>query len=125
MIKIHFDNSAIETADSMGSFYENVGVVEQYIKAEQYNDVGCYWMNSEQCEELRDFIEKNAKKSKKYRHESAYRIKQMASWDWLNFSPVADENIPRNELWIYTKEDAKIALDEFRVRKRKERENGN
>lgn len=122
MIKVPFDASAVETADSMGSFYEKVGVVEQYIHDYDYNDVMCYWMNREQCEELREHIEKNAKKSKKYRHESAYRIKQMASWDWLNYSPVADEDIPRNELWIYTKDTAKLALDELRARKRKERE---
>lgn len=125
MIKVPFEVSATETADSMGDFYEKVGVVEQYIHDFDYNDVMCYWMNADQCEELRDYIEKNAKKSKKYRRESAYRIKQMAAWDWLNYSPVADENIPRNELWIYTKDEAKTTLDEFRARKRKEKENGN
>lgn len=123
MDKVYFDNSAIETSDSMSAFYKNVGVADKYFKNDDYNDVMCYWMNLAQNEELNRCIKENAKKNKKYKHVSKVRLEEMASWDWLNYSPVSDETIPRNELWIYSKDEAKIALKNFRARKRKEEEN--
>lgn len=115
MLTIHFTDEQLNSATSMEDFYKQTEVWS-YICDGPYKDVSQIWMNDKQNDELRSAIQKNAHKNKNVRHISKQIAQRAAQWDWLCYSPVSDETIPRNEIRLYLKNEADVAIKELRER---------
>ena len=84
------------------------------IKELGVTNVDQIWMNRTKCEGLQDIVMGNLKKSKKYKNRGDRALNTAVAMDWLNYSPVSIPYIPDNEIWIFAKDDARIALEEYR-----------
>lgn len=100
---------------SMDDFYKCTGLRE-FVTDRTITDVSQVWMNRKACEELEDIVERNLRKQKKYKHWSDRVLRNSVAMDWLCYSPVSYDDVPRGELWIWSLEDAKEAMKEQRER---------
>lgn len=110
---IQFADDAISKIRSMDDFYNATGLVD-IIKELGVTNVDQIWMNRDKCENLQDIVMGNLKKSKKYKSWGDRALNTAVAMDWLNYSPVSIPYIPDNEIWIFAKDDARIALEEYR-----------
>ena len=110
---IQFADDAISKICSMDDFYNATGLAD-VIKELGVTNVNQIWMNRTKCEGLQDIVMGNLKKSKKYKNRGDRALNTAVAMDWLNYSPVSIPYIPDNEIWIFAKDDARIALEEYR-----------
>lgn len=110
---IQFTDDSISKIRSMDDFYNATGLAD-VIKELGVTNVDQIWMNRTKCESLQDIVIGNLKKSKKYKNRGDRALNTAVAMDWLNYSPVSIPYIPDNEIWIFTKDDARIALEEYR-----------
>lgn len=110
---IPYTQEMISGICSMDDFYKAVGLTV-LVKDKTVTDVQQVWMNKEECLGLEDIVEGNLKRQKKYKYWSEHALHTAVAMDWLRYSPVSIDYVPEGELWIWTQEDAKIALDEYR-----------
>lgn len=110
---IQFTDDAISKICSMDDFYNATGLAD-VIKELGVTNVDQIWMNRTKCEGLQDIVMGNLKKSKKYKNRGDRALNTAVAMDWLNYSPVSIPYIPDNEIWIFAKDDARIALEEYR-----------
>lgn len=110
---VQFTDDAISKICSMDDFYKATGLAD-VIKELDVTNVDQIWMNRIKCESLQDIVMGNLKKSKKYKNRGDRALTTAVAMDWLNYSPVSIPYIPDNELWIFAKDDARIALEEYR-----------
>ena len=73
------------------------------------------WMNDIQCKEINELCKQNAYKSKKFKHFTKKHIESSVGMDWLCWAPVSVAYVPRNEIWIWDEQHYKVAMDEFRL----------
>ena len=99
---------------SMADFFKALGM-DKLFESRDVTDVSQMWMNRAACEGLEDIVFQNARKNKRYKHLKDHALKTAVAMDWLNYSPVATDYIPENELWVFTLENAKTALDAHRA----------
>lgn len=104
MTKIDFKIKDIQRATSMQDFYKRVGLLSQ-LSEENPIDIDKIWMNKKQNEQLKGNIVKNLKKLKEYKDFTEHYIECAVGWDWLNWSPVSDDSIPKYEIWILTDDE--------------------
>lgn len=122
---VSFSKDNISAICCLGDFYEALGVGD-LMKDGTADDISQYWMNKAVCEELEDIVFKNARKDRRYKHLRDKSLKTAVAMDWLNYSPVAVEYIPEDELWIFSHDDSVAALNAHRAwlreKERKEHE---
>ena len=99
---------------SMADFFRVLGL-NQLFESRDVTDVSQMWMNKAACEGLEDIVFQNARKDKRYKYLTDHALKTAVAMDWLNYSPVSVDYIPENELWVFTLENAKKALDAYRA----------
>ena len=110
---ITFRPASLKKIITMEDFYKAVGLMGKF---EEFGivDIQQIWMNRGQDLELNDLCKSNARKSRKYKNMSDRHIETSIAMDWLCYSPVSVPYVPKNELWLWTKEDYHIAMDEYR-----------
>ena len=113
-LTIPFTVEAISGICSMGDFYEATGLTVM-MHDKTLTDVSQVWMNKSQCEGLQDIVRSNLKKSRKHKSLKGRTLDTAVAMDWLNYSPVGIPYVPENTLWIFTLEDAKTAIEEYRT----------
>lgn len=99
---------------SMADFFRALGL-NRLFESRDVTDVSQMWMNKTACEGLEDIVFQNARKDKRYKYLTDHALKTAVAMDWLNYSPVSADYIPENELWVFTLENAKKALDAHRA----------
>ncbi len=104
---------AVEKSACMADFFELTGLQEP-IKEGAVTDIQQVWMNSGQCEALREALHRNARRDKRWKYLSDHHLATSVGMDYLNYSPVAVTYVPWGQLWIWSKDDSDIAMKEFR-----------
>lgn len=110
---VTFDAVALKKIVTMEDFYTAVGIIDK-IKSGEIIDVQQMWMNRGQDLAINEMCKKNIRKSKKFKHLTDKHLETRVAMDWLCYSPVSVPYIPVNEIWIWSKENYKTALDEYR-----------
>ena len=111
---LSFDPAALENIVCMDDFYNTVGLME-VVKNDGIVDVQQVWMNADQANVVAEFCKQNIRKNKKYKHYSKHDLELAVAMDWLNYCPVSVEYIPENEIWIWSTEHYRQAMDEYRA----------
>lgn len=91
----------------MDDFYKSLGIFNEIGKT--IIEVGQIHMEQENCERLQEYIFESLCKNKKYRVYKEDKLKCFAAMDWLQFSPVSDKNMPKDEIWIDELSEDEIA----------------
>ena len=110
---ITFTDQQIGSIQSMDDFYNATGITGM-LQEKSVTRVDQLWMNRFQCENLEDIIEKNLKKSRKYKWMSERALRNAVAMDWLNYAPVSVPYVPDGEIWVFSSDDAQTALTEYR-----------
>lgn len=114
---IRFKPEHIENIVCMDDFYRAthlVGLLEDgWVK-----DVQQLWMNEKQANTVVELCKQNIRKSKKYKHYSPHDLDLAVAMDWLNYCPVSVPYVPENEIWIWSTENYKTAMEEYRLWRR-------
>lgn len=108
-----FDPTALAEIITMDDFYKATNVMD-IITAGDITDVQQIWMNHQQCLDVNGLCKANARRSKRHRRKGWRWIEQAVAMDWLSYSPVSVPYVPVNEIWIWSTEDYKTAMDEYR-----------
>lgn len=111
---IRFSMKELSEIACMDDFYKNtclIGLCQHGLIA----DVQQIWMNAEQCAQLNDLCKKNARQLKKYKHLSDDQLENSVAMDWLCYAPVSVPYVPENEIWIWSTENYKQTMDEYRL----------
>lgn len=111
---LRFDPESTNHIACMDDFYK-VTCVIHLIHEQLIQDVQQIWMNAEQCAQLNDLCKKNARQLKKYKHLSDKQLEHSVAMDWLCYAPVSVPYVPENEIWIWSTENYKQAMDEYRL----------
>ena len=111
---ISFDPAALENIACMDDFYSAVGLM-RVVKGGGIADVQQIWMNADQANVVAEFCKQNIRKNKKYKNYSKHDLELAVAMDWLNYCPVSVEYVPENEIWIWSAENYKEAMEEYRL----------
>lgn len=82
-------------------FYKEIGL---WGTIESGRIINVYQMkiNPNTYKAIEEQLRKNWSRSQKTRCYKKSRAQEMISFDWMNFSPVQDSNVPENEIWWET-----------------------
>ena len=112
---LRFGPEDIYKIKSMEDFYLAVGLdLKKEAEEKTITDIQQLWMNAEQCESLRELVYHNLSRDKFWKNLSERYLNNSVSMDWLCYSPFCAPYIPRNELWIFSGEDFRNAVDAHR-----------
>ena len=79
-------------------FYKAIGLFDS-IKAGSITDVYQMKINPRTYTAIDEQLRLNWKRNKVTKRLRKDRAQSMISFDWMNYSPVQDENVPENEIW--------------------------
>ena len=85
-------------------FYKAVGLFDM-IKAGIITDVHQMKINPKTYSEIDERLRSNWKRNKVTRRLRQDKAQLMISFDWMNYSPVQDSNVPENEIWWEVNDD--------------------
>ena len=94
-VDLKFDLEKIHECWCMMDFYEKIGAIP-YFEDKYVTDVKNVYMNREQCEWLNDLFKRNIRKLKMYKHYKEEYTDTIVAFDWLNYSPVLCDELPKN-----------------------------
>lgn len=99
---LKFDLNKIKNLTSIKEFFELTGVMK-YINNKTIYDVRQTYMNNKTGEEILKCLTKNWCKCKDVKgYRKKYAVSNI-SFNWMNYAPIYNENIPENEIHIYPK----------------------
>lgn len=79
-------------------FYKVIGLYDT-IKSGAIKNVYQMKINPITYTAVEERLKTNWKHNRITRHLTKSRAQSMISFDWMNFSPVQDKNVPENEIW--------------------------
>ena len=79
-------------------FYKAIGLFDT-IKSGAIHDVYQMKINSKTYTDIDEQLRSNWKRNKVTKRLRQDKAQSMISFDWMNYSPVQDENVPENEIW--------------------------
>ncbi|MPN19899.1 hypothetical protein SDC9_167274 [bioreactor metagenome] len=83
---------------SMEDFYRKLGIWNDMGKT--IFDVSQLHMEKENCEILQEYIYNTIRLKSRFKGLADRIPRSVASMDWLNFSPVSNPDMPKDEIWI-------------------------
>ena len=89
-------------------FYEAIGLYDT-IKSGAIKNVYQMKINPITYAAIEERLKANWKHNKVTRHLVKEKAQSMISFDWMNFSPVQDKNVPENEIWWEADDDEAAA----------------
>ena len=85
-------------------FYKAIRLFD-IIKAGAITDVHQMKINPKTYSEVDERLRSNWKRNKVTKRLRQDKAQSMISFDWMNFSPVQDSNVPENEIWWEVNDD--------------------
>ena len=79
-------------------FYKEIGLWGA-IESRRITNVYQMKINPNTYKAIEEQLRKNWSRNQKTRCYKKSRAQEMISFDWMNYSPVQDENVPENEIW--------------------------
>ncbi len=79
-------------------FYKAVSLFD-IIKSGAVTNVHQMKINPQTYSEVDERLRSNWKRNKITKRLRQDKAQSMISFDWMNYSPVQDENVPENEIW--------------------------
>ena len=100
---LKFDLNKLKGLTSIEDFFKLTGIYP-YIKNQTIYDVRQTFMNNQTGEEVLRCLTKNWRKCKEFKgYRKKYAVNNI-SFNWMNYAPIYDEDIPFDEIHIYPKE---------------------
>ena len=86
----------------MDDFYQQVGLTDDF-KSGLITHVQQIHMERKNCDSLSGIMIATLKKDKKYKLFTDRHINTVAGMECMNYSPVSNDNVPDNEIWVFEK----------------------
>lgn len=101
-VKLKLDLNKLSTINCISDFFKITGIQEYLDKGTIY-DVRQIFINNITGDTIFAYLKKNWRKNKDVKGlRKKYALNSIA-FNWMNYSPISDKNIPEDEIHLYPK----------------------